>query len=42
VLGYNAFTRVNRITLSELDGFAHDLHAHLTTGARIGSERRQS
>ncbi len=42
VLGYNAFTRVNRITMSELDGFAHDLHAHLTTGARIGSERRQS
>ena len=42
VLGYNAFTRVNRITLSELDGFAHDLHAHLTTGARIGSDRRQS
>lgn len=42
VLGYNAFTRVNRITLSELDGFAHDLHAHLTTGSRIGSDRRQS
>ena len=42
VLGYNAFTRVNRITLSELDGFAHDLHAHLTTGARIGSDRRRS
>lgn len=41
VLGYNAFTRVNRITMSELDGFAHDLHAHLTTGARIGSDRRQ-
>jgi biopolymer transport protein ExbB len=42
VLGYNAFTRVNRVTLSELDGFAHDLHAHLTTGARIGGDRRQS
>lgn len=36
VLAYNAFTRVNRLTLAELDGFAHDLHAYLTTGARIG------
>jgi biopolymer transport protein ExbB len=36
VLGYNAFTRVNRVTLAELDAFAHDLHAYLTTGARIG------
>lgn len=38
VLAYNAFTRVNRITLSELDGFAHDLHAFLTTGARVGKQ----
>ncbi|RXZ33874.1 MotA/TolQ/ExbB proton channel family protein [Oxalobacteraceae bacterium CAVE-383] len=37
VLAYNAFVRVNRITLAELDGFAHDLHAYLTTGARVGS-----
>lgn len=36
VLAYNAFTRVNRITLAELDGFAYDLHAYLTTGARVG------
>ncbi|HEY8607493.1 MAG TPA: MotA/TolQ/ExbB proton channel family protein [Noviherbaspirillum sp.] len=36
VLAYNAFTRVNRLTLAELDGFAHDLHAYLTTGARVG------
>lgn len=36
VLGYNAFTRVNRVTLAELDAFAHDLHAYLTTGARAG------
>lgn len=36
VLAYNAFTRVNRITLAELDAFAHDLHAFLTTGARVG------
>lgn len=39
VLGYNAFTRVNRVTLGELDAFAHDLHAFLTTGARIGTAR---
>ncbi|HJW26794.1 MAG TPA: MotA/TolQ/ExbB proton channel family protein [Rhodocyclaceae bacterium] len=36
VLAYNAFTRANRIVLAELDGFAHDLHAYLTTGVRIG------
>ena len=36
VLAYNAFVRINRITLAELDGFAHDLHAYLTTGARVG------
>jgi len=36
VLAYNAFTRVNRLTLAELDGFAYDLHAYLTTGARVG------
>jgi biopolymer transport protein ExbB len=34
VLAYNAFTRANRIILAQLDGFAHDLHAYLTTGAR--------
>lgn len=37
VLAYNAFTRGNRIVLAELDGFAHDLHAYLTTGARAGA-----
>jgi biopolymer transport protein ExbB len=37
VLAYNAFNRVNRITLAGLDAFAHDLHAHLTTGARVGN-----
>jgi biopolymer transport protein ExbB len=38
VLAYNAFTRINRLTLAELDGFAHDLHAFLTTGARVGKQ----
>ena len=38
VLGYNAFTRVNRMVLAQLDGFAHDLHAFLTVGARLGQD----
>ncbi len=29
VLAYNAFNRINRITLAELDAFACDLQAHL-------------
>src|SRR5262249_28228335 len=33
VLAYNAFTRVNRLLLAQLDGFAHDLHPYVTTGA---------
>ncbi len=30
VLGYNAFNRLNRQALAELDGFAHDLHAYFS------------
>ncbi len=30
VLAYNAFNRINRVTLAQLDGFAHDLHAYFT------------
>lgn len=37
VLAYNAFTRLNRVQLMELDGFAHDLHAYLNTGARMAA-----
>jgi biopolymer transport protein ExbB len=36
VLGYNAYTRINRLTLAELDGFAHDLAALVSTGSRVG------
>ncbi|MBS1160757.1 MAG: MotA/TolQ/ExbB proton channel family protein [Proteobacteria bacterium] len=36
VLAYNAFTRANRLVSVQLDGFAHDLHAYLTTGVRVG------
>lgn len=38
VLAYNAFTRANRVTIAELDGFAHDLHTYLTTGAKLDVE----
>ena len=33
VLGYNGFVRSNRLVLSRLDAFAHDLYAMLTIGA---------
>ena len=36
VLAYNAFVRGNRLAMAQLDGFAHDLHAYLTTGVRLG------
>ena len=32
VFAYNAFTRVNRVILTDLDAFAHDLHAFFTMG----------
>jgi biopolymer transport protein ExbB len=35
VLAYNAFTRHNRIVLAELDGFAHDVFAFMSTGHRL-------
>ena len=35
VLAYNAFTRLNRVVLADLDGFAHDLLALITTGSRL-------
>lgn len=35
VLAYNAFVRSNRIALAELDAFAHDLFAFLTTGSHV-------
>jgi len=32
VLAYNAFTRVQRVVLADLDGFAHDLHTYFSLG----------
>lgn len=37
VLAYNGITRANRLELSELDAFAHDLHAWFATGSRIAT-----
>ncbi len=37
VLAYNAFARVNRDLLADLDAFAHDLHACSAGGARHGA-----
>ncbi|THF56877.1 MotA/TolQ/ExbB proton channel family protein [Pseudothauera rhizosphaerae] len=38
VLAYNAISRANRLELSELDAFAHDLHAWFTTGSRLAAQ----
>ncbi|HSW14585.1 MAG TPA: MotA/TolQ/ExbB proton channel family protein [Solimonas sp.] len=35
VLGYNYLVRDNRVVLSRLDAFAHDLFAFLTTGQQV-------
>ena len=35
VLAYNAFLRSGRKLMAEMDAFAHDLHAYLTTGASL-------
>lgn len=38
VLGYNIIVRANRITLSQLDGFAHDLFTFLGTGVKYEAQ----
>jgi len=35
VLGYNFIVRANRVTLAQLDAFAHDLFTFLTMGVKI-------
>jgi biopolymer transport protein ExbB len=35
VLAYNALVRANRVTVSQLEGFAYDLLGTLTTGKRV-------
>ncbi len=39
VLGYNALVRGNKAILAALNSFAHDLHAHFVTGARVQASR---
>ncbi len=36
VLAYNTFVRMNRVTNSKFDTFAHDLHDFFATGSRVG------
>ena len=41
VLAYNFFNRANRMVLNELDGFAHDLFAFMSTGVRAQERAAQ-
>ncbi len=41
VLGYNALVRGNKSILTQLNSFAHDLHAYFVTGARVSSGEHQ-
>ena len=36
VLAYNFFVRLNRVSNSQFDTFAHDLHDFFATGSRVG------
>ena len=36
VLAYNFFVRINSVTNSQFDTFAHDLHDFFATGSRVG------
>jgi biopolymer transport protein ExbB len=38
VLAYNFFTRSNRVMLAELDAFAHDLFAFMSTGTHLDEQ----
>ena len=39
VLGYNTLVRGNKAIIGKLSSFAHDLHAHFVTGARVQAPR---
>jgi biopolymer transport protein ExbB len=41
VLGYNALIRGNKSVNTALNGFAHELHAFLITGARLQRQTRR-
>ena len=38
VFAYNAFTRANRVALTDLDAFAHDLHAFFALGKSFAAQ----
>ncbi|HNO75608.1 MotA/TolQ/ExbB proton channel family protein [Nitrosomonas mobilis] len=38
VLAFNAFTRRNRVWMTQLDSFAHDLYTIFTIGGKVGEE----
>ncbi|MES2677223.1 MAG: MotA/TolQ/ExbB proton channel family protein [Pseudomonadota bacterium] len=38
-LAYNAFVRLNRLELMELDGFAHDLYSYLSNGVKVSNKK---
>ena len=40
VLAFNFFNRINRVTNSQFDTFAHDLHDFFATGSRVGEAKR--
>lgn len=40
VLAFNTFVRRNRVVLSRLDGFAHDLLSFITTGQQLDSNNQ--
>ncbi len=40
VLGYNALVRANKKVISQLNRFAHDLHAYFVTGSRVGQSKQ--
>jgi biopolymer transport protein ExbB len=39
VLGYNMLVRGNKFVLTQLNRFAHDLHAYFVTGTRVESRK---
>jgi biopolymer transport protein ExbB len=41
VFAYNAFTRINRVALTDLDAFAHDLYAFFTVGKPVAAGSAQ-
>ncbi|HQQ75394.1 MAG TPA: MotA/TolQ/ExbB proton channel family protein [Pseudomonadales bacterium] len=41
VLAYNAFNRVQRLVMADLDGFAHDLLMYFTMGSHVVQKKQE-